>query len=112
MKVERGQNEIKWSHMFMSYSIPITAKSEFIYGPKSKRIFIKNIVNHQLQITVYDLRGKEVDKRTYGYKFHHFFEEDGFVYMLYYDFNEGRYFTGRFMDSAGITGITPADPPT
>lgn len=106
MKVERGEKEIRWSYMFTTYTIPLLPDTEFIYSSKDKLIYVKNIVNNQLQITAYTQRGSVSDQRTYSHYFVNFFEKDGYACMKYYDYGMQSYCTATFQRSAGINGIT------
>lgn len=106
MKVERGENEIRWSYMFTTYTIPLLPDTEFMYSTKDKLIYVKNIVNNQLHIVAYNLRGGIADQRTYSHYFVNFFEKDGYVCMKYYDYSMQSYCTATFQRSAGINGIT------
>lgn len=106
MKVERGENEIRWSYMFTTYTIPLLPDTEFMYSSKDKLIYVKNIVDNRLQITAYNHRGAVADQRTYSHYFVNFFEKDGYVCMKYYDYGMQSYCTATFQRSAGINGIT------
>lgn len=105
MKVERGEHEIRWNYLFTTYTIKLSDAMDFIHSPKDKLIYIKNIVNNQLQITAYDYRGNEVDQRTYSHYFVNFYEKDGYACMKYYDYGMQSYCTGYFQRSCGINGI-------
>ena len=106
MKVERGEKEIRWTNMFKTYTVPLNADTEFMYSSKDKLLYVKNIVNNQLQITAYSVKGEVVDQRTYSHYFVNFFEKDGNVCMKYYDYGMQSYCTGYFQRSAGINGIS------
>ncbi len=106
MRVERGEKELKWSYMFTTYTIPVLPETEFMYSSKDKLIYVKNIINNQLQITAYTQKAVIKDQRTYNHYFVNFFEKDGFVCMKYYDYGMQSYCTAVFRGSAGINGIT------
>ena len=106
MKVERGAHEITWNYLFTTYTMQLTENMDFIHSPKDKLIYVKNVVNNQLQITAYDYKGKQVDQRTYSHYFVNFFDRDGSACMKYYDYNMQSYCTAYFQRSCGINGIT------
>ncbi|MCR4927639.1 MAG: hypothetical protein K5927_06615 [Lachnospiraceae bacterium] len=105
MKIERTENSITWKYLFSGYSIPLLPETEFIYVPKKNRIYVKNIIDQRLEITVYNMRAEEIDKRTYSHYFVNFFEKDGFACMKYYDYSMQSYCTASFIEGAGISGI-------
>ena len=106
MKIERGEKELKWTNLFSTYSIPITQDTEYIFSSKQKKIYVKNIVDGLLEVSVYNLKGVLEDKRTYRHYFVNFFEKDGFACIKYYDYSMQSYCTATFLGGAGFTGIT------